>query len=126
MPGDAFQNLPGVMTALQTCNVAWANNQNISQWTNQYWGWGDVGMTMFNTIVPPSSTQYQWGACRNGCGGCSPDSSSFANASSLHPGGCNVAFADGSVRFIKSTINMRTWMSIGTRDNGEVISSDQY
>ena len=29
----------------------------------------------------------------------------LASASSLHPGGANFAFADGSARFIKDTIN---------------------
>jgi hypothetical protein len=33
---------------------------------------------------------------------------------------------DGSVRFIKSSINMMTWWAIGTRDHGEVVSSDSY
>jgi hypothetical protein len=33
---------------------------------------------------------------------------------------------DGSVKFIKSSINQFTWWSLGTRANGEVISSDQY
>ena len=34
---------------------------------------------------------------------------------SNHPGGVNMAFADGSVKFIKQTIADRTWQSIGTR-----------
>ena len=47
-------------------------------------------------------------------------------ASSAHPGGCNVGFADGSVRFIKSSISYPTWWALGTRADGEVISSDSY
>jgi hypothetical protein len=34
--------------------------------------------------------------------------------------------ADGSVKFIKDSINMQTWWSLGTRNGGEVISSDAY
>ena len=55
-----------------------------------------------------------------------PEASSFVNASSNHPGGCNFAFSDGSVRFIKDSINMQTYESLGTRAGGEVISSDSY
>ena len=47
-------------------------------------------------------------------------------ASSRHSGGVNTLFADGSVRFIKNSINYLTWMSLGTIANGEVVSSDQY
>ncbi len=51
----------------------------------------------------------------------------YANqASSYHSGGCNFAFADGSVRFIKDTINVQTWWAIGTRNGGEVVSADAY
>ena len=57
---------------------------------------------------------------------CAPEGSSFINASSYHPGGCNFAFADGSVRFIKDSVNMLTYQSLGTRGSGEVISSDSY
>ena len=45
---------------------------------------------------------------------------------SLHPGGANFAFADGSVRFIKDSINMPTYRALGTRALGEVVSADQY
>jgi hypothetical protein len=34
--------------------------------------------------------------------------------------------ADGSVRFVKSTIAMNIWWALGTKGNGEVISSDSF
>ena len=46
-------------------------------------------------------------------------------ASSQHPGGVNVLLADGSVRFVKSTINYLTWYALATPNGGEAISSDQ-
>ena len=45
---------------------------------------------------------------------------------SLHPGGANFAFADGSVKFIKESINWQSYRALGTRAGGEVISADQY
>ena len=33
---------------------------------------------------------------------------------------------DGSVKFIKQSINPRTYNALGTRNVGEVISSDAY
>jgi prepilin-type processing-associated H-X9-DG protein len=47
-------------------------------------------------------------------------------ASSNHPGGVNVGFLDGSVRFIKNSVSLATWGSIATKAGGEVISSDSY
>jgi len=47
-------------------------------------------------------------------------------ATSNHPGGVNLCFTDGSVRFVKDTVNPPTWWAIGTRNQGEVVSSDQY
>ena len=47
-------------------------------------------------------------------------------ASSLHPGGVNCAFMDGSVKFIKSTINYPAWYGIATPNGGEVIAQSDY
>ncbi len=122
---DANQNSTAVMAGLNACNLAWNSGQGINEFRGIFWEIGSLGMTMFNTIVPPSSTNYKWGDCRY-TGGGYPNDATFANANSNHPGGANVLFADGSVHFIKSSINMYTWWSLGTKANGEVISSDAY
>jgi prepilin-type N-terminal cleavage/methylation domain-containing protein/prepilin-type processing-associated H-X9-DG protein len=47
-------------------------------------------------------------------------------ARSYHSGGVNAVFVDGSVRFFKDSIASITWMALGTKAGGEVISADQY
>jgi prepilin-type N-terminal cleavage/methylation domain-containing protein/prepilin-type processing-associated H-X9-DG protein len=47
-------------------------------------------------------------------------------ASSQHPGGVNVAFLDGSVKFVKDSVSLQTWGAIATRAGGEIVSSDSY
>ena len=46
--------------------------------------------------------------------------------SSKHPGGVNLLMGDGSVKFIKDSVNLQTWRALGTRNFGEVISSDAF
>jgi prepilin-type N-terminal cleavage/methylation domain-containing protein/prepilin-type processing-associated H-X9-DG protein len=53
-------------------------------------------------------------------------SGAMDTARSKHPGGVNVLMADGSVRFIKNSINQLTWWALGTRAGGEVVSADRY
>jgi prepilin-type processing-associated H-X9-DG protein len=49
-----------------------------------------------------------------------------AASRSWHPGGVTTLFADGSVHFIKDSINPQTWWALGTKGGGEVLSSEQY
>ena len=50
----------------------------------------------------------------------------IASFGSAHPGGANFLMGDGSVRFIKETINLDVFKALGTRAGGEVISADSY
>lgn len=54
------------------------------------------------------------------------DSDSFSGSRSRHPGGVNCVFGDGSVRFIKNTVNATIWNGLVSIAGGEVISADSY
>jgi prepilin-type N-terminal cleavage/methylation domain-containing protein/prepilin-type processing-associated H-X9-DG protein len=54
------------------------------------------------------------------------DQQAFAGARSRHPGGINLGMGDGSVRFLKNSINPVVWVSLNTIAGGEVISADSY
>jgi len=78
-----------------------------------------------NTVDPSSSS------CKeNWQGASAPLGCRFGAAAkgfvSLHPGGSNFAFADGSVHFLKSSINLATYCALGSRGGGEVVSADAY
>ena len=135
---DATANPAQTLATLQVCNTGWnqainssspyGGAPNIGVNRGWYWGWGAEAMTLINTIVPPSSNQYPWNACRSGCscGNYDMDHAEIANVTSNHPGGANVLFGDGHVQFVKSSLSMQIWWALGTRDNGEVVSSDSY
>ena len=46
--------------------------------------------------------------------------------SSNHPGGANFLFGDGSVRFLKQTINPTVYRNLANRADGEMISGSDY
>jgi prepilin-type N-terminal cleavage/methylation domain-containing protein/prepilin-type processing-associated H-X9-DG protein len=50
----------------------------------------------------------------------------YSGARSRHPGGINVAFGDGSVRFIKGSIDPNVWLGLNSIASGEVLSADAY
>jgi prepilin-type N-terminal cleavage/methylation domain-containing protein/prepilin-type processing-associated H-X9-DG protein len=126
---DASVNPKNVLLDLQTCStnfVVGNSAVNSDQDKGYTWTTGSPGIGLLNTIVPPNSDKWKWSACRFGCVGCGADYGQYTNVSSNHPGGANVAMADGSARFVKSSISMPTWWGLGTKSNGEVISADSY
>jgi prepilin-type processing-associated H-X9-DG protein len=80
-----------------------------------------------NTVVPIaggpcSSATWQSATAPVGC----RFGSSAKGFVSFHPGGSNFAFADGSVHFLKNSINLVTFCALGSRNGGEIVSSDAY
>ena len=55
-----------------------------------------------------------------------PPSRIMTVANSNHPGGVNLLLADGSIRFLKATVNVNAWRALGTRNGGEILSADSY
>jgi len=115
-----------VQADIQRCQATYQSNGGGKEGAGYRWSCGAMGYTLLNTVlVPNGGGQYKWGGCRHNC---CPQMrhADYVSASSFHAGGVNTLFGDGSVRFIKNSINMQTWWALGTRANGEVISADAY
>lgn len=61
-----------------------------------------------------------------GCYNQGNEGGEFTGSRSRHSGGVNTLFGDGSVHFMKNSINPLTWVQLGSISGGEVISSDSY
>jgi prepilin-type N-terminal cleavage/methylation domain-containing protein/prepilin-type processing-associated H-X9-DG protein len=131
LSGNSIQNnAPQViLTALGTCETAFSqepnsNASNISSYKGWRWCDGTIGFASFTVTQPPNDTV---GGCQGGGGNDGWVDGAWAmGAASNHPGGCNILMGDGSARFVKSSISPQTWWALGTRNGGEVISSDSY
>ncbi|MBL4883057.1 MAG: DUF1559 domain-containing protein [Planctomycetaceae bacterium] len=80
--------------------------------TVTYMGFG------YNHILPPNHV-----ACFSGTNLFMRDKAySIVPPSSLHAGGANVLYADGSVHFIANQIDLKAWNAIGSRNGNETIN----
>lgn len=102
------------------------------------WVYGNMGGSLFSAALTPNSTAPDQihGTCPQEfgdatyyapCVSLGPNQwwkpcgeSAHAAARSMHPGGVNVAMADGSVTFKNNLIDLWIWRALGTRDGGEV------
>jgi prepilin-type N-terminal cleavage/methylation domain-containing protein/prepilin-type processing-associated H-X9-DG protein len=92
-----------------------------------YWGSG-AWTAVHGRVLPITSTSLLYGT-PNGhpVAGAAYQRESYAwQMGSLHPGGLNVCMGDGSVKFIKDSINPNSWFGINTMKNGEVVSADAF
>jgi prepilin-type N-terminal cleavage/methylation domain-containing protein/prepilin-type processing-associated H-X9-DG protein len=93
------------------------------------WILGVPAVTMYNHDRTPNDLRIDCigGLTHSRCEVDTLDASSLSVAPrSRHPGGVNALFADGSVRFVLSSINLKPWRAIGSRNGAEVISAGDY
>ncbi|MGC8643418.1 MAG: DUF1559 domain-containing protein [Isosphaeraceae bacterium] len=87
------------------------------------WNQGMFGYTLGNTLLAPNPN---YPNCRDCTWDGDWDCPGMWGLSSYHPGGGNVAMADGSVRFLKSSTAQQTVWALGSRAQGEVLSASSY
>lgn len=87
------------------------------------WAFGLMGNSMGNLVFTPNAANAYCTASVEGNGFQEPGAFGL---SSFHPGGANVTMCDGSVRFVKNSVNPQTLWALGSRSQGEVISADSY
>lgn len=80
-----------------------------------YWFWSGRERVVYTHTQPPN------GSVPDCITGRAATAMGMVTARSLHPGGVNVLFADGSCRFIGQSIHQETWRALGTRDGREVV-----
>jgi prepilin-type processing-associated H-X9-DG protein len=123
-----------LLPALQACQACLVQNNCPSHtgsngggsqfsFNGRLWAEGIYAHGLGNTIVPPNSP-YPY--CQFETGDSDTDSGTIIGLTSNHSGGANVAFCDGSVRFIKNSTAYVVLWAIGSRAQNEVISSDSY
>jgi prepilin-type N-terminal cleavage/methylation domain-containing protein/prepilin-type processing-associated H-X9-DG protein len=127
-------DLTGAMNALSACKSMPSSTTSIASYrSGQIWIIGHPWATLFNryfhfgtpntmTCEVTNANGTAGNAQSTGTGG----GQSIVPPTSNHPGGVNLGLCDGSVRFIKDSVNLQTWWALGTRDGGEVISADSY
>jgi prepilin-type processing-associated H-X9-DG protein len=127
--GNMPAGAAGVMPALNQCAQSWTSmtgnfgTNGQRSWNGRLWAVGMYAYTLGNVVVPPNSP-YPY--CEFWSNNSDWDAGGIIGLTSFHPGGANVLVADGSVRFLKSSISWQTLWALGSRDQDEPISSDQY
>ena len=85
------------------------------------WHAAAYASTMYNHVAPPN-----WVGVDCGTGSAIPDvpgEHAVVSARSLHTGGVNVLFGDGSVTFVGNSVGLAVWRAMGTRNGGEAVST---
>jgi len=123
-PFQAFLNqCAGLAQAQQTGGGGLGDGQQNKSELGRTWHEAMMGLSLGNMLLPPNPT---YPNCQVQSWDGDMDAPGMMTLSSYHPGGCNIAMADGSVRFLKSSTAMNIIWSLGTRAGGEVLSSDAY
>ncbi|APW59778.1 DUF1559 domain-containing protein [Paludisphaera borealis] len=129
---DDFNSSPAAsaafMAGLNDCLTEWNNPASVKITSHRGYRWASASEgSIFNVGQTPNDKQFPFNVCRPQGNPSQSDNGSISlPATSMHPGGVNTLFTDGSVKFIKESISRPTWWSLGTRGGGEVVSADAY
>lgn len=121
-------NVAGILNSLQLCATEFANPNSKLITSHRGYRWASFSEgSAFNVAQTPNDRTYPMNVCRGqGNPSQSDNGSNSLPASSSHPGGVNTLFVDGSVRFIKDSVNRQVWWALGTKRGGEVVSADAF
>jgi prepilin-type N-terminal cleavage/methylation domain-containing protein/prepilin-type processing-associated H-X9-DG protein len=114
--------------SLQAINATCSKTSGLPVWDKKGYAWCDDWMGGgggYSHIMAPNSVSCVYSGNDVGNGSPQPDHG-LIGPQSNHPGGVNMAFLDGSVRFIKNSINLNTYGAIATKAGGEVIDASSY
>jgi prepilin-type N-terminal cleavage/methylation domain-containing protein/prepilin-type processing-associated H-X9-DG protein len=114
-----FANQTSQDATMQACNALAPGSPPLTSVEGMSWVMGEMCCTTYNHVAPPNKNS----CAAPGFTGSMANMAMQVPPSSNHPGGVNMLFGDGTVHFIKSTIDLPTWRAIGTRNGGEVISN---
>jgi prepilin-type N-terminal cleavage/methylation domain-containing protein/prepilin-type processing-associated H-X9-DG protein len=120
---DPNSSMPIIAAAYSQCTVVVLGHCNWTYANCYYDGFTTALPPNSKVLVGPQNTDVDMSSEDENNGG---PTYAAVTARSYHPGGVNVLFGDGSVHFVKSTINWMTWRALGTIGSGEVVSSDAY
>lgn len=113
--------------SVAACNALPGGTQGNTSWLSGFsWTLGYPWHTVVNRYTHYNTPNKLTCLMSSDTGGLWGGMDGIVTVSSQHPGGVNVCFGDGSVRFVKDSVNLQTWWAIGTRNAGEVVSSDSY
>jgi prepilin-type N-terminal cleavage/methylation domain-containing protein/prepilin-type processing-associated H-X9-DG protein len=116
MPG-AMANLVKYVAICNAARKAGTANQDNS--VGSYWAAGRATHgPMVNELYTPNAPDQDCYSYAQNTG--------VKTMRSRHPGGVNTTMADGSVRFVKNSVNQMTWWAVGSKAGGEVVSADSY
>jgi prepilin-type N-terminal cleavage/methylation domain-containing protein/prepilin-type processing-associated H-X9-DG protein len=111
-------------TALPPCATGSEAGSRLYYSGHQYYRALPFLQTYSHTLPPNWNRKVPSGQQRYNCGNASDLNQMHISASSYHTGGVNLCMADGSVRFVRDSINFTSWQAMGTRANGEVFPNE--
>jgi prepilin-type processing-associated H-X9-DG protein len=117
-----FANQTSIDATYQACQALPPTAPPLTSRQGMSWVMGEMCCTTYNHVSPPNTQT----CAAPGYTGTMANMAMQVPPSSLHAGGVNVLFGDGTVRFLKNSISVSAWRALGTRNGGEVVSADSY